>query len=214
MVYYFIMKITKKISLYIIFSFLTSFFVLKILKSFVSFISTQKKEEIFDILNENGITVSKAPRSVCHNGSKLLHPVVHIHIYNKNGNILLQKRSHNKDIQPGKWDTAVGGHISSDESVKNALIRECEEEIGITPDFSLLQLITEYIYESKIEREFVHSYMYRSEGPFVKEKKEIEQLDFFTTKEIEVLIKTNQTTENFIYEYEMYLKGKIIKKAD
>ncbi len=214
MVYYCIMKITKKISLYLIFSTIFSFFLFKLIKFFISFISQKKTEEIFDILNENGIAVTKAPRSICHNGSKLLHPVVHIHIYNKKGNILLQKRSLNKDIQPGKWDTAVGGHISSGESVENALIRECEEEIGIIPDLSLLQLIAEYIYESKIEREFVHSYIYKNEGPFINEKKEIDQLDFFTTKEIEALIKTNQTTENFKYEYEMYLKGKLNKKAD
>ena len=66
--------------------------------------------ELFPIIDEQGHTIGKATRKECHNGSKLLHPVIHLQIFNKYGNLYLQKRAMNKDIQPGKWDTAVGGH--------------------------------------------------------------------------------------------------------
>lgn len=39
----------------------------------------------------------------------LLHPVVHLHLFNSRGELYLQKRPEWKDIQPGRWDTAVGG---------------------------------------------------------------------------------------------------------
>ena len=70
------------------------------------------KEEWFPLVDEKGETIGKATRKECHSGSKMLHPVVHLHIFNKAGDLYLQKRSINKDIQPGKWDTAVGGHIA------------------------------------------------------------------------------------------------------
>ena len=68
-------------------------------------------EEMFPIVDEEGNITGAATRGECHNGSKLLHPVVHLHVFNSRGELYLQKRPDWKDIQPGKWDTAVGGHI-------------------------------------------------------------------------------------------------------
>lgn len=108
------------------------------------------KEEWFPLVNEEGETIGKATRKECHSGSKMLHPVVHLHIFNEAGDLYLQKRSMNKDIQPGKWDTAVGGHIDYGETVEEALRREVREELGIT-DF-IPQFITRYVFESTIEK--------------------------------------------------------------
>ena len=80
--------------------------------------------EFFPLVNESGEVVGKATRAECHSGSKLLHPVVHLHIFNRAGDLLLQKRSLRKDIQPGKWDTAVGGPVDYGESIDEALRRE------------------------------------------------------------------------------------------
>ena len=89
------------------------------------------KEEIFPLVDEAGNLVGSATRKECHSGSMLLHPVVHLHIFNSKGELFLQKRSSLKDIQPGKWDTAVGGHIDLGENVEMALRREAREELGI-----------------------------------------------------------------------------------
>ena len=67
--------------------------------------------EIFPIVTPDGVVTGSATRAECHSGSKLLHPVVHLHILSRDGRVYLQKRSMSKDIQPGKWDTAVGGHV-------------------------------------------------------------------------------------------------------
>ncbi|MDE6450053.1 MAG: NUDIX domain-containing protein, partial [Muribaculaceae bacterium] len=86
------------------------------------------ENEVFPIVDSNGCVTGKATRRECHCGSMLLHPVVHMHIIDHEGNIFLQRRSDNKDIQPGRWDTAVGGHIDFGESVGEALKRETKEE--------------------------------------------------------------------------------------
>ena len=91
-----------------------------------------KKEEWLPIVDEKGEVTGQAPRSICHSGSKLLHPVVHLHITNDRHELFLQKRSMKKDLLPGMWDTAVGGHIGVNEKVEDALKREASEEASRT----------------------------------------------------------------------------------
>ena len=38
------------------------------------------RTEWFPLVNEKGETIGKATRKECHSGSKLLHPVIHLHI--------------------------------------------------------------------------------------------------------------------------------------
>ena len=69
------------------------------------------REELFPVVDAAGRVVGRATRGECHGGSMLLHPVVHLHLFNSCGELYLQKRPAWKDIQPGRWDTAVGGHV-------------------------------------------------------------------------------------------------------
>ena len=117
-------------------------------------------EEMFPVVDEDGNIVSAATRGECHSGSKLLHPVVHLHVFNSKGELYLQKRPDWKDIQPGKWDTAVGGHVDLGECVEEALRREVREELGIE-DFTPERIST-YVFESSREKElvFVHKTTY------------------------------------------------------
>ena len=118
-------------------------------------------QEMFPIVDEDGNILSAATRGECHSGSKLLHPVIHLHLFNTKGEIYLQKRPDWKDIQPGKWDTAVGGHIDLGESVEQALVREVNEELDISLPHTP-QRLAHYVFESDRERElvFVHKVVY------------------------------------------------------
>jgi isopentenyldiphosphate isomerase len=84
-------------------------------------------EEWFPVVDEEGNEISIASRSVCHNGkSKLLHPVVHLHLLNGKGELYLQKRASTKDLLPGKWGTSIGGHINPGGSFSACRIRQFE----------------------------------------------------------------------------------------
>jgi len=160
-------------------------------------------EEWFPVVDTNGNTINKATRRECHNGSKLLHPVVHMHIFNTAGELYLQKRSASKDIQPGKWDTAVGGHIDYGETVINALRREAQEELNIT-DFTPL-FLQQYIFESTIEKELVYSYKTIYTGPIQPDLDEVTEGRYWPIEEIRSKIKLGVFTPNFTYEFQTIL---------
>lgn len=151
-------------------------------------------EEMFPVVDEEGNITGAASRGECHSGSKLLHPVVHLHLFNSKGELYLQRRPLWKDIQPGKWDTAVGGHVDLGESVEMALRREVREELGVT-DF-VPETLTHYVFESAHERElvFVHKTVYDGE---VKPSDELDGGRFWSLDEIRQAMGKEILTPNF-----------------
>ena len=156
------------------------------------------KEEWFPLVNEMGETIGKATRKECHSGSKQLHPVIHLHIFNDAGELYLQKRSMTKDIQPGKWDTAVGGQIDYGETVEEALRREVREELGITAFTP--QFITRYVFESAIEKELVNTFRSIYIGEIKPDTEELDGGRFWSLKEIKSNLGQNVFTPNFEQE--------------
>lgn len=162
-----------------------------------------KKEEIFPLVNENGDITGQATRNECHNGSMLLHPVIHLHIFNSKGELFLQKRSPRKDIQPNKWDSSVGGHIDLGEKPREAALREAKEEIGLT--LSEIHFIDKYIIETNIERELTYVFFTFCEEQPKIDMDEVSDGRFWTIKEIEQNIGKDIFTPNFELDFIHYL---------
>lgn len=151
-------------------------------------------EELFPLVDQTGKVIGSATRGHCHDGSHLLHLVVHLHLFNSRGELYLQKRPMWKDIQPGRWDTAVGGHVDWGESVEEALRREVREELGVT-DFPPV-FLESYRFDSERESELVYVYRTTYDGP-VRPSEELDGGRFWPIQEIRENMGKGIFTPNF-----------------
>lgn len=148
--------------------------------------TTPTHEEIFDIVNERDEVTGQRPRREVHRLG-LKHRAVHILIFNKRGEIFLQKRSQTKDTYPGTWDSSAAGHLDTGESYDACALREVREELGIQ-----LSAIPRRLF--KIDachdtgQEFVWVYQTEHEGPFILQPEEIETGEWFTCDRLTALL--------------------------
>jgi isopentenyldiphosphate isomerase len=158
-----------------------------------------KSTEYFPLVNDNGEVIGKATRKECHSGTFWLHPVVHLHVFNSNGELYLQKRALNKDIQPDKWDTSVGGHVDYGEEIIIALKREVREELGIF-EFKP-QFIKSYKFVSSQEAEYINCFYTVYDEQLIPDPIEISEGKFWKIEEIKKAIGKNIFTPNFEQEF-------------
>jgi isopentenyldiphosphate isomerase len=140
-------------------------------------------EEIFEIVNERDEVVGTAGRSACHGNPALIHRTAHVVVTHPDGRILLQKRSPGKDVQPGRWDTAVGGHLLPGEDYLNAARREMAEELGLPAHLALRHLFDLQI-RNRLESENVRVYGTVWPGPFRLQPQEIDEVKFWSPADL------------------------------
>ena len=160
------------------------------------------QNELFPVVDEEGHVIGKILRGHAHDGTKILHPVVHLHVLNSAGALYLQKRPAWKDIQPGKWDTATGGHVNYGESIEEALRREVFEELGMT-DYEPVAL-GHYVFEGKREKELVYVFKTVYDGVITPNIEELDGGRFFTMEEIRLMTGKDFFTPNFESEFGKY----------
>lgn len=163
-----------------------------------SLLIPESPQELLPLVDPAGNVIGKATRAECHNGSMLLHPVVHLHVFNEKGELYLQKRPMWKDIQPGKWDTAVGGHVDFGEDIHTALLREAREELGINAEGNELVQMYEFHSEREHELVYAHKIVYDKE---IKPSEETDGGRFWTMQEIRDAIGHDIQTPNFEQEF-------------
>ena len=160
--------------------------------------------EYFDVLNECGEFTGKVEtRDNCHKQG-LWHRANYGFIFNKNGDVLLQKRSKTKKLWPDLWDITAGGHVLAGEFGYEALIREVKEELGIDIEQKdLLYLVGSTSVNVKgdiINKHFNECFIINKDVDISKiklQKEEVSEIKWFTKEEI--LNRINNNYEGVYY---------------
>jgi isopentenyldiphosphate isomerase len=163
-------------------------------------------DELLEVIDAEGHVVELRRRVEIHGDPTLRHRAVHIFVRDGAGRVLLQLRSRQKKVQPGKWDTAVGGHVDPGESYEQAALRELAEELGVHLDDGVAGLshCHDYIWRSTIETEHVRTFELRSEGPFEPSPVEIDELRFFDREQLRRGARDGSFTPNLVNELERF----------
>ncbi len=156
--------------------------------------------EMFEVYDEQGNRVGLAPRRECHGNPRLIHRTAHVVVFSADRRrVLLQKRAMTKDVQPGRWDTAVGGHLSPGETWESAARREMAEELGI-PETLPLRLLFHSRIRNEIESEDVAVFATDHDGPFNPPDDEIDAVRFWSADELDAAAGTGAFTPNLEHE--------------
>lgn len=131
------------------------------------------KEELLDVLDENGIKTGQVlPRKEVHKQG-LWHRIIVVAIVNEKNEILLQQRSHDKDKNPDMWDISVTGHLSSGQDSIMAATREISEEVSVSLGYSVdvkdfrfmfSYRKEEFVNENHYDRQYYDFFILRQAG--------------------------------------------------
>jgi isopentenyldiphosphate isomerase len=166
--------------------------------------------EMLEVVDRDGNVLGVAKRSEIHGNPSLIHRVVHVLVFDAEGRLLLQKRSMNKDVAPGKWDTSVGGHVNPGEDILHAARREMREELGIT-ECGLAYLYS-YRFSNHVESELVSTFSCEYTGKFIFNKEEIDNIAFWEMKKIRANLGRGVFSGHF--EKELHIYSKEIRRSD
>jgi isopentenyl-diphosphate delta-isomerase type 1 len=144
-------------------------------------------DEIFDVVNEKDEVVEQRSRREVHRKG-YRHRAVHILVFNRCGELFLQKRSQGKDTWPGAWDSSASGHLEAGEEYDACAVRELREELGCELGHQLVRL---FKIEACAEtgQEFVWVYRLEAEGPFQWDAEEIEEGRWFRSEQVDRWVK-------------------------
>lgn len=153
--------------------------------------------EYLDLVDENGIpTGISRERSIVHEKG-LLHRTAHIWVIRKvdeKYQVLLQKRSYDKESFPGCLDTSSAGHISAGDEPLESALRELSEELGINAKEEDLSFMANFHiqYEKEFhgklfkDNEVVFAYAYEKPvelSDITIQKEELEGVDWYDFEE-------------------------------
>lgn len=139
------------------------------------------REETVQIVDENNREVAAVSRWIMRE-QKLIHRASYILVFNKVGELFVQKRTLSKDVYPGYYDVAAGGVVLAGESYEDAAERELSEELGV--EGIRLKPCFDHYYEDENNRVWGRIYRCRHQGPFTLQEEEIESGGFMNVMQI------------------------------
>ncbi len=164
--------------------------------------------EIVDVVDENDRLLRKAARSEVEE-KKLLHRVSRVIVVDKEGRLLVQKRSASKKTRPGWWDIGVTETLQSGESYESAAIRGLAEEVGIM-GISTTEIMRSSLVKARHKSQTsnvickVYGLMYN--GNITPDHDEVEEASVMAAEKVEKLIDEGKMTPGGIETFRKFSK--------
>lgn len=144
------------------------------------------------IVDENNEpTGSATKQEAWRNG--LIHRVVRISVLDQAGRLLVQKRSNQKELFPGRWDNSAAGHVDAGETYEQAAYRELSEELGL--EGVELEKVGDYYVEAVDDwrqlKRFTRAYRVVLKDPppsFSLGEDEVETVEWMEVKKVKELV--------------------------
>ncbi len=136
----------------------------------------------------------------------VLHRAFSVFLFNKKGEMLLQKRADSKYHSPGEWTNACCSHPRWGETYKEAAERRLQEELGIstniTPKFHFLYKAD--VGGNLIEHELDHVFVGEYEGEFNLNPEEVSEIRYLTMEDL--ISELDRNPEKFTPWFKIILK--------
>lgn len=134
---------------------------------------------IRDVVNEEDQVTGQATKEEIE-AQRLICRVCFIMLVNKDGELMLQRRSANKRAYPLYWSGAAAGHLIAGESYEQGATRELREELGIAAE---LDFVGKFFSEE--DREMVGVLLGFYDGaPLKVEPMEVDRVEYFTPERL------------------------------
>ena len=158
--------------------------------------------EFLDVLDEQGNKTGKTKARLEVHRDGDWHKSVHIWIVNDKDEILLQKRSLNKDSYPNMWDISSAGHLTAGDDSLSGAVREIKEELGVDIQYSQLKLIgirkkSDKCSSTFINNEFNDVYLLRlllDLDKITLQEEEVSEVKYVPINKFRDMIKTRDKT--------------------
>ena len=163
------------------------------------------QNEIILIVDKDNNETGSVPRHIMR-AKGLPHRAAYILVFNRRGELFVQKRTMTKDIYPGYYDIAAGGVVLAGESYDQSAVRELAEELGIKGIPLISHFTFHYEDSSNLVWGRVYSCVY--DGEIALQEEEIESGFFMTPDKVLELSEKESFTPDGLYVLKRYLKLK------
>lgn len=164
-------------------------------------ISRENQEESLTFYNEQNEPIGIVNREEGINRGLLLEGVQLWIINPETNQVLMQRRSRNKQNNPNKIDVSVSAHVDPDETATQAMLREAREEIGLTDSeylYNNMQKfaenkinLTDYGRQGRYIMHFYLAFLDNSLESYTKQDSEVEELFFMDYEEVKQRVRSD-----------------------
>ena len=158
---------------------------------------SDNQEDMLILVDSSDNEIGFLSKSECHMGAGQLHRAFSVFIFNSSGEVLIQKRSPQKELWGLHWSNSCCSHPRKNENIESAVNRRLAEELTIQCPIHFLYKFTyqENFGNVGSEHELCYVYVGLFDGEIKADPNEVGEYKFLSPQKLDREIKTS--SENF-----------------